>query len=73
MATVKKRVNVTLSKELEQAIAELAKREHISQSRKAAQLLERALEIEEDELWDAIAKNRDTKETKFVSHDDVWA
>ena len=73
MATTKKRLNVTLSPELERAVIELAKRDNVPQSAKAAELLRTALEIEEDEVWDALAQERDQPKAKWVSHDSTWA
>ncbi|OGG37411.1 hypothetical protein A2110_01715 [Candidatus Jorgensenbacteria bacterium GWA1_54_12] len=71
MPTTKKRLNITLSPELERAIAALAKRDVLPQAQKATELLKIALEIEEDRVWDDIAQRRDRK-AQFVSHENAW-
>jgi len=38
---------------------------------KATELLKIAVEIEEDQVWDALAKKRDTKKAEYISHDNV--
>lgn len=65
-------MNITLPGELEWALARSAKRDSVPQASKAANLLRLALEIEEDMGWDALARARDTKEAKFVSHEQAW-
>ena len=72
MATIKKRLNITLSKEAEKALDKVAERDKTPKATKAAQLLEIALEIEEDRIWEMVANRRDTKHSKFVSHAKAW-
>ncbi len=72
MATTKKRINVSLSKDVEQAITLLAKRDQVPEATKAAELLRVALEIDEDVKLDEIAGERDKKKVKFVSHNLAW-
>jgi predicted transcriptional regulator len=72
MATTKTRINLSLSDEVTSALAKLAKRDRIPQATKAARLLETALELEEDQLWNELAMRRDTENVRFVSHDKVW-
>ena len=72
MATTKKRVNVSLSKSLEDALRKLAKRDQVPQATKAAELIRLAIELEEDQVWDEIVSKRDTKKAKFISHEEVW-
>ena len=73
MPTLKKRVNVSMSKYLEQALNFLAERDQVPEATKAAELLKVAIELEEDLGWDFIASGRDSKKAKFVSHKKVWA
>ena len=73
MPTTKKRINMSVSEYLEKALGMLAKRDHVPAATKATELLQLAIEIEEDEVWDAIASGRDAKKAKFVSHEKVWA
>ncbi len=72
MATTKSRLNITLTREAKQAIAKLAQRDEVPDATLAARLIETALELEEDIVWDALAGERDTKHAKFVSHDKAW-
>jgi len=73
MATTKKRVIISLSKPIEQALELLAERDQVPQATKAVHLLEIALEIEEDQIWNQVAQERDTKNARFVSHKKAWA
>ncbi len=54
------------------ALTKLARRDRVPKATKAARLLEIALEIEEDQVWDAIAKQRDAKTARYFSHDKAW-
>lgn len=73
MATTKKRINISLPDDVEEALKKLAERDNIPQATKAMHLIKIALEIDEDQVWDTLASDRDTKDAKFVSHKDVWA
>lgn len=72
MATTKKRLNITLSPDLERAISKIAKRDQVPQATKIAELVTRALVLEEDFVWDMLAKERDIKGTKFIPHTKAW-
>lgn len=72
MPTTKTRLNITLSPEMEVVIEKLAKRDRVSRSGKATELLRAALEIEEDHVWDELAKKRDVERAKFISHKKAW-
>ena len=58
---------------MENILAKLAKRDQVPQATKAAELIRIGVEIEEDELFDIIASERDKKSVKFVSHKKAWA
>jgi hypothetical protein len=73
MATTKKRVNISVSKAVEDALGKLARRDEVPEATKAAELLRLAIELEEDKALDGIASERDTKKAKFVSHKKAWA
>ena len=73
MATTKKRRMVSLSDEVDAALKQLALRDGVPPSTKAAYLIQLAIETDEDIVWDKIASKRDNKNTKYVSHDDAWA
>jgi hypothetical protein len=72
MTTTKKRVNISVSVAMEEALKALAKRDQMPVASKAAELLRHAIEIEEDEVWVRLASARDTKDAKFISHKDAW-
>lgn len=72
MATTKTRINVSLSSDVEKALIAVAKRDQVPHATKAGELLRLALEIEEDLALDRIATERDSRQTKFVSHKAAW-
>jgi len=72
MATTKKRINISLGKETEEALGRIAKRDQVPPATKAEELLRRALETEEDASLDALASERDTKNARYLSGDEVW-
>ena len=72
MPTNKARINITLPEYTRTALIKLARRDGMPQATKAASLLETALEMEEDMVWDTLAKRRDTKNAQFVSDDKAW-
>lgn len=53
-------------------LRKLAKRDHIPEATKAARLLETALELEEDYLWNMLAETRDHKQARFIPHARAW-
>ncbi|MDO8620199.1 MAG: toxin-antitoxin system, antitoxin component [bacterium] len=73
MVTLNKRINISVSKEARQTLVALAKRDVVPQATKARHLLERALEWEEDSVWDTLAQNREKKGVHFVSHKKAWS
>ena len=72
MPTTKTRLNISLPDDVRNALSRLARRDRVPQATKAARLLETALELEEDQVWDAIAKQRDVKNARYLSHDKAW-
>ncbi len=72
MSTSKKRINVTLPKETVIFLQHIAVRDEVPPATKAAQLIERALEIEEDEYFSKLAEQRDTPDATFFSHEEFW-
>jgi len=72
MATTKKRINITLSPQVETLIMKIAKRDAVPAATKVSELLETALHLEEDLVLGAMARVRDTKNVKFVSHAKAW-
>ena len=72
MATTKKRINISISKDIERALANLARRDAIPQATKAGHLLAQAIEWEEDAVWDALASKREKAGGQYVSHAEAW-
>ncbi|MBI2889137.1 MAG: hypothetical protein HYY10_04440 [Candidatus Liptonbacteria bacterium] len=72
MATVKTRINISLPDDVRDALAKLSRRDKVPQATKAVRLLEAALELEEDQVWDALAKRRDVKNARYLSHSQAW-
>ena len=72
MPTTKSRINVTLPAEIKLVLRRLAARDRVPEATKAARLIELALEFEEDQIWDAIASERDRKLARFVPHRRAW-
>ncbi len=73
MPTKKKRLNLTLPHDTAIFLEKMALRDDVSQSAKALELIEKALEIEEDAYFSAIADERVEKTTKWLSHEEFWA
>lgn len=73
MATVKTRINISVSKNTRDALKQLAKRDQEPVATKAAALLDLALDIEEDRYFAVLADKR-LKEHKgrWLSHEEVW-
>lgn len=57
---------------MHEALVKLARRDRIPQATKATRLLETALELEEDQVWNALAKQRDAGNARYISHDKAW-
>lgn len=72
MPTSKKRINISLSDDLEHVLKRLAARDDVPQATKAIELLKIGIEVEEDDLWNAFAEERDTPDARFVSHKKAW-
>lgn len=72
MPTSKNRLNISLSKEIDEALTEMSRRDKTPRATIAAELLRRALEIEEDRVWGIIAEERMKYKGKLISHKDAW-
>lgn len=72
MPTTKTRLNISLSPDVERALVLLARRDRVPHATKAAELLRRALEIEEDVRLDVVAGVRDRKGVRHLSHAKTW-
>jgi len=72
MPSNKTRINLTVPAMMERDLQRLAKRNDRSLATTALDLLRFALEVEEDGALFDIAKERDIKNTSFVSHAKAW-
>ena len=68
----KKRIYVSVSSEVEDALEYISKKNNTPIASSASILLQKAIEIEEDEIWDAIITERKSQNKKFYSHTDAW-
>ena len=73
MPTSKKRLNITLSKELAIFLKSIALRDDVPQAAKAVELLEKALELEEDDYFNRLAEEREKAGGRFIHHDTFWS
>lgn len=73
MPTNKKRINITLSKDAAVFLYRIALRDEVPQATKAAELLELALELEEDAYFSALTEKRIKPNGRFLSHKDFWS
>jgi len=72
MPTTKKRLNITLPDHMALFLQQIAVRDDMPQARKAVQLLEQALALEEDAYFDRVAQEREEKGGEFLSHETFW-
>lgn len=73
MPTEKKRVNVSLSKDVYRALSYLSKRDDVPFATKALHLIEEALELEEDIAFEYLARKRESEDVEYRSHEEVWS
>lgn len=67
-----KRVPVSLEEPLYRTLADVAARDRLSISQKARDLIRHALEIEEDEAFEALVHERMRHRVTSIAHDDFW-
>lgn len=72
MPTIKQRINITADADIESALKSAAKRDRVSVSSKATELIRLALEIEEDTVLARIADSRMSEKVSFISHERAW-
>lgn len=72
MPTTKRRINLTLPKNVETSLIALSKHAKVPLARKALKLLEEALEIHEDQYFAKLAMQRSDKNEKLISHEQAW-
>jgi predicted DNA-binding protein len=72
MSTTKRRLNISLSKEVDEAITALAKRDQVPAATKISQLLLLSLTQEEDQLLSELAEARLQTSGQKLAGADVW-
>lgn len=72
MPTTLPRINLTVPKEINKILFQLAKRDQMSVSTKTLDLLKQAMEVEEDKVWIKIAEEREKKGGRSISHEKAW-
>lgn len=72
MPTKKQRLNLTLPKHIAVFLQKISLRDEVSQSQKAVELIEEALERIEDDYFAKIAEERIQKGGKYISHEEFW-
>ena len=73
MATTKQRIQVTVSSDAGRAIKILARRDRVPRATKAAQLIDDALELQEDIALSQIADERlRNYRGPWLTHEEVW-
>ena len=73
MPTAKKRLNITLPKQVRVYLKKLAIRDQVPEATKAAQLVQMAMEIEEDAFFAKIADERAAKNAGTISFEEFWS
>ncbi len=74
MPTKNPRINIVVEKPVYEAIKKIAKKEGVSMSLKARDLLREALEINEDRILEQIASEREKTflRTHALRHEEIW-
>ena len=73
MSTTKERINITTSKETRAILKEIAKRDRVPLATKAAELIDLALEIEEDIALGILSEERlSQKNIRWVPGSSAW-
>ena len=70
---MKKRINVTIDRDMEKSINLLAKHKRLPKAAIATALIREALELQEDFLWVELAEHRrKTHKGRYLTHEEVW-
>lgn len=72
MIKTKKRINISVSKEIDILLSGLAHRDQMPLATKALDLIKKALETEEDVLLEKWATERDGHATHYLTHEHAW-
>ncbi|MEI9914283.1 MAG: hypothetical protein WDN66_04915 [Candidatus Saccharibacteria bacterium] len=72
MSTTKSRLNISLPDDTKSALISISKRDQMPAATKAVRLIEIGMEVEEDDIWDTVAFERDRKDSVFHPHSKVF-
>lgn len=72
MTTLKRRLNITLTPEVEKLVSHMAKRDKVPEATKISELLKISLMLEEDKAFSLLGEQRLSEKTKKLSHEEVW-
>lgn len=72
MSTTKTRINISLPDDVKKVLVNISKRDQMPAATKAVRLMEIGMEVEEDDIWDKIAADRDHKDSTFYSHTEAF-
>jgi len=72
MPTAKKRINITVDDELFDALESLSNKKRKSISGTSLDLIEKAIELEEDSYFSRVADERLSKSQKRIPHSKAW-
>lgn len=70
--TAKKRINLSVSEDVNVIIQKLARRDNVPATSKALELIKKAIVVEEDDALELLARERDVKGTRYFSHNHAW-
>ena len=68
MSTAKSRINISLPDDIKKVLINISKRDQMPAATKAVRLMEIGMEVEEDDIWEKMAADRDHKDSTFHSH-----
>ena len=71
MPTTKARINLTVPADINEFLVALAKRDSTTISAKVMELIEIALDAEEDKVLGKLAEERDTEDAKWIAFEDM--
>ena len=72
MPTAKKRINITVDDEMYEALESLSQKKQKSVSGTSLELLEKAIELEEDFHFSQKADERLSRKEKRIPHNKAW-
>jgi hypothetical protein len=72
MATTKRRLNITLSPDIDKLITHIAKRDKVPKATKVSELLNISLLLEEDKALAFLSEERIKGTGKKLTHKEVW-